>query len=89
MQILAHMEGRGVYIDKRLMVVSRGLFLEVIVLLFGALQVALAAPNIFVADGDNHRIARMNDMTGAGWVSIGSRGAGNNQFDWPWGIFVR
>src|SRR5262245_25642464 len=29
---------------------------------------------IYVADWANHRVVRMDDMTGAGWISIGERG---------------
>ena len=47
-----------------------------------------AVGQIFVADQSNHRIVRINDMTGAGWTSFGSTGSGVNQFNVPTGIFV-
>jgi streptogramin lyase len=43
---------------------------------------------IYVADSGNNRITRMDDMTGAGWMTLGSEGAGVNQFTHPSGIFV-
>lgn len=45
-------------------------------------------PKIYVTDRDNSRIVRMDDMTGAGSVSIGSYGSGTYQFINPQGIFV-
>jgi DNA-binding beta-propeller fold protein YncE len=47
-----------------------------------------AAPQIYVSDTDNDRIVRMDDMTGAGWTALGSRGKGTNQFHRPTAIFV-
>lgn len=43
---------------------------------------------IYVGDAGHNRIVRMNDMTSAGWTTLGTRGAGINQFDLPNGIFV-
>lgn len=37
----------------------------------------------------NHRIIRMDDMTGANWVVLGDGGSGSGQFASPMGIFVR
>jgi hypothetical protein len=48
-----------------------------------------SAGPIFVVDRDNHRIVRVNDMTGAGWTTFGSMGSGTNQFHHLSGIFVR
>src|SRR5438552_2735371 len=47
-------------------------------------------PKIYVADASNHRIVRMDTMTGAGWTVLGgpSAGSGMNQFSSPTGIFV-
>src|SRR2546427_172260 len=47
-------------------------------------------PKIYVADTNNHRIVRMDTMTGAGWTALGGPPAGNgpNQFSSPSAIFV-
>lgn len=37
----------------------------------------------------NHRIVRMDDMSGANWTAFGSGGSGFGQFSSPMGIFVR
>src|SRR5207249_8708803 len=41
-----------------------------------------------LADRNNNRVVRMNDMTGAGWTEFGTFGSGPNQFSSPFGIFV-
>jgi hypothetical protein len=46
-------------------------------------------PEVLVGDTRNHRIVRFNDMTGAGWTVFGGQGGGANQFNEPFGIFVR
>ncbi|MDI6773257.1 MAG: hypothetical protein QME77_11825 [bacterium] len=38
---------------------------------------------IYVADQNNHRVVRFNDMSGAGWVTLGALGSGTNQFNNP------
>lgn len=43
---------------------------------------------IYIASSGNDQIVRINDMTGAGWTSFGSRGSGANQFVNPTGVFV-
>src|SRR2546428_13507328 len=48
----------------------------------------VSAGQIYVADWNNNRIVRMNDMTGAGWTTFGTLGSGTNQFNGPFGIFV-
>jgi hypothetical protein len=35
-----------------------------------------AAEKIYVADRDNSRIVRIDDMTGAGWTTFGTAGSG-------------
>lgn len=40
-----------------------------------------AALKIYMADSDNYRIVRIDDMTGAGWTAFGSSGKGRGQFD--------
>src|SRR2546428_2733761 len=45
-------------------------------------------PAIYGADASNHRIVRMDDMTGAGWTPFGTFGSGMNQFRFPSGIYV-
>jgi DNA-binding beta-propeller fold protein YncE len=46
------------------------------------------AGRIYVADSNNNRIVRVNDMTGAGWTALGSPGTGVNQFANPFSVFV-
>lgn len=43
---------------------------------------------IYVADSANDRIVRMNEVTGAGWITFGQEGRGVGQFDSPRDIFV-
>ncbi len=43
---------------------------------------------IYVVDENRHRVVRMDDMTGAGWVSLGSLGNGAKQFSYPKGVAV-
>src|SRR5215471_3696206 len=47
-----------------------------------------SGPEIYVTDFNNNRIVRMDDMTGAGWVALGSLGPGANQLHEPTGIAV-
>src|SRR3989441_1134996 len=47
-----------------------------------------SARQIFVTDGRNSRVIRVNDMAGSGWTTFGTRGTGINQFTFPFGIFV-
>jgi len=47
------------------------------------------AGRIFVVDAHNHRIVRMDDMTGAGWTTFGTSGTGVKQFVVPSTIFVK
>ncbi len=53
-----------------------------------AAQAPAPAARIFVASLGNDQIVRIDDMTGAGWTSFGSRGGGANEFLGPTGIFV-
>src|SRR2546427_12183861 len=46
------------------------------------------AGQIFVADRNNNRIVRIDNMAGTGWTTFGSGGIGVNQFNHPQGIFV-
>ena len=43
---------------------------------------------IYVADDGNSPIVRVDDMTGAGWITLGTSGRGAKQFSGPHGIFV-
>ena len=43
---------------------------------------------IYVADTANDRVVRMDDMTGRGWVALGTTGRGAGQFEAPRAIFV-
>src|SRR3989454_2688347 len=47
-----------------------------------------SARQIFVTDGRNSRVVRVNDMAGSGWTTFGTRGTGINQFTFPFGMFV-
>ena len=47
-----------------------------------------SAGRIYVADNGNYRIVRMDDMTGAGWTTFGTRGSGPGQFENLFGIAV-
>ena len=45
---------------------------------------------IYVSEcSSNHRIVRMDDMTGANWTVLGTAGTGAKEFASPMGIFVR
>lgn len=46
------------------------------------------AGQIFVTDGRNGRIVRINDMTGRGWTAFGTSGSGTSYFTFPFGISV-
>ncbi len=43
---------------------------------------------IYIADEHNHRIVRIDDMTGKGWTVFGSEGSGVNQFNQPHDIAI-
>lgn len=43
---------------------------------------------IYVADSFNHRIVRMDDMSGTNWTSYGTNGLEAGQFQYPIGIAV-
>jgi DNA-binding beta-propeller fold protein YncE len=45
--------------------------------------------HIYVVDGGNARVVRIDDITGTGWVIMGRKGDGAKQFDLPFGIAVR
>lgn len=46
-------------------------------------QSPVPSGGIYVTDSGNGRVVRVNDMTGAGWVSFGTEGTGTNQFSGP------
>ncbi len=58
-------------------------------LIVGSAGARTPAPSsgIFVADTGNNRIVRIDDMTGAGWTTFGTRGSGINQFSDPRVLF--
>jgi streptogramin lyase len=43
---------------------------------------------IYIADTENNRIVRADDLTGAGWTTLGVLGQGVNQFVLPYGVSV-
>ncbi|MBS3947843.1 MAG: hypothetical protein KGZ57_06025 [Dethiobacter sp.] len=45
--------------------------------------------HIYIADSENYRIVRMDDMNGTNWTAFGAWGSGQNQFGWPWAVFIR
>lgn len=47
-----------------------------------------SARRIYVADNDNHRIVRIDNIGGAGWTTFGTRGSGDGQFSGLGGIAV-
>jgi hypothetical protein len=57
-------------------------------IVLGALLFPSCSRPIYVADSGNHRIVRVNNMTGAGWTTFGSQGNGISQFDHPRSLFV-
>src|SRR5262245_31259172 len=44
--------------------------------------------SIYVTDSLNHRVVRVNDMTGTGWTTLGTQGTGAMQFNAPAGLYV-
>jgi len=44
---------------------------------------------IYVADSANNRIVRIDDMTGKNWMTLGTQGISNGQFQNPTAIIVR
>lgn len=44
--------------------------------------------DIYVLDTNNHRVVRINNMTGLGWTAFGSGGSGVNQFRFPGFIHI-
>ena len=49
-----------------------------------------ARGRIYVTESSsNHRVVRMDDMTGANWTVYGTGGSGRGEFASPMGIFVR
>ncbi len=67
-----------------------GLSIVLLVLIVGSAGAQAPAPSagIFVADAGNNRIVRIDDMTGAGWTTLGGQGNGNKQLTLPNGIVV-
>jgi len=51
-------------------------------------ETAPSTGHIYVADRGNSRIVRMNDISGAGWIMLGTSGSGVKQFNFPRGLFV-
>jgi DNA-binding beta-propeller fold protein YncE len=41
---------------------------------------------IYVADSQNHRITRIDNMIGGGWTTLGASGSGDKQFSGPRGL---
>jgi len=47
------------------------------------------AGRIYVADAGNARLVRMNDMSGSGWITLGTFGSGTGQFVYLNNVFVK
>ena len=56
---------------------------------FSVASLSIQPGGFYVAGFGNNRIVRVNDMTGAGWTTLGSLGNGKHAFSSPRGIFVR
>jgi len=81
--------GRGERQVNRVWAVGLMLLVLLIVVAGGRGQTPTpAAPQIYVTEDRNHRLVRIDDMTGAGWITLGTQGGGANQFSFPAGIFV-
>ncbi len=52
------------------------------------LDIAIHEGKIYILDSLNHRIVRIDNLNGDGWISFGSLGAGTNQFNTPEGFFI-
>ena len=42
--------------------------------------------HIYTSDRGNNRVVRINNMSGAGWVTFGSSGSGAGQFNLPFAV---
>ncbi len=47
-----------------------------------------ARDRILVADTLNHRVVRIDDMSGRGWTTLGRLGRGARQFAFPAGVML-
>lgn len=52
----------------------------------GLIDVSQQYEPVYIADTGNNRIVQTADILGSNWVSLGTLGAGVNQFSAPWGI---
>jgi streptogramin lyase len=43
---------------------------------------------VYITDTYNYRIVRIDNMFGDNFIALGKYGAGKNQFELPWGLFV-
>jgi len=46
----------------------------------------MADGKIYVTDYGNHRLVRMDDIRGTNWISLGTKGEGRSQFNFPVGL---
>src|SRR5437867_2624201 len=51
-------------------------------------MLAASAGHIYISVASRHAILRVDDMTGAGWTTLGNWGSSVGQFNEPGGIFV-
>ncbi len=53
---------------------------------FTATAVVAGSAKIYVSDGGNNRIVRVDDLTGTNWTTFGTSGSGIGQFKTPEGV---
>src|SRR2546425_1229547 len=51
-------------------------------------MLAASAGHIYISVASRHAILRVDDMTGAGWTTLGNWGSGGGEFNEPGGIVV-
>ena len=57
-------------------------------LMLSTATLAQGAGPLYVADTGNHRVVRMNDISGAGWTALTQNPSGTDQLTGPYGLAV-